>query len=143
MEKENKQSVNLKNLEQRINEFSTPLALFVKEESLQKLFLALNGLFEVVQDCNKNHKLPLDDLYAKLKPVDDVLITFAKLYEQLVTNDVQIGLIGLIKAFTQKSEAEILISIVRGTSKISPAVSKQGSKAENSPKASPKTDKKK
>jgi hypothetical protein len=114
MEKETKQTINLKNLEDRIKDFSEPLALYVKEESLQKLFTSLNSLYEVIQKGNKSHEHRIDQLYAKLKPVDDILISFGKLYERLVSTNEQIGLIALIKAFTQKSESQILGSIVKG-----------------------------
>jgi flagellin-specific chaperone FliS len=118
-EKETKQTVNLKNLELRISEFSVPLGDYLKEESLQKLFTSLNSLYELLVESAKTHTTALDELYAKLKPVDDILIGLAKLYEQMMSNDVKIGLIALVRAFTKKSEEEILTSIVKGKHKIS------------------------
>jgi hypothetical protein len=105
-------------LEERIQEFVVPLEAFVKAKALDNLFTQLGMLFYCVSECNKNKKLPVDELYAKLKPVDDVLIEFAKLYEQMISKDAQIGLIALIKAFTNKTREEILTGIVNRKSKI-------------------------
>jgi hypothetical protein len=121
MERETKQSVNLINLEERIKEFVIPLEAFVKGKKIDELFTALGLLYYLVCECNKNKNLPVDELYAKLKPVDDIIAGLADIYAQMVSTDAQIGLIALIKAFTNKTQAEILSSIVSRKNKIVPS----------------------